>query len=217
MNAVALVPVTGRDDFVGGNVVADDVVTAVRTRVAGVPLLVHCLRGLLRSDQVVRIVVVRAESEVDSDVAAVLGEFGLTDAVDVMSGTLADVWTTVLAEAPDTDVVLVHDPLRAFAPASLVDRVALAVLETGSVVVPVLPCSDTVKRVDDGDRVLDTPDRAGLRVAQSPVGHPAAMVTSDTLPAGARTVTGDPAARRLAGPVDLAMMGDLVVSAGGAA
>lgn len=194
MNAVVLVPVAGRDD----------VVASVLARVADTPLLVHCLRGLLRADRVERIVVVTESSEVDK----VLVEFGLADTVSVLSGPLIEVWTTV--STPDVDVVLVHDPLRAFTPPELVDSVVAAVLASVRPVVPVLPCSDTVKRVDDDDAVLDTPDRAGLRVAQTPVGYPAAAVTSTTLglvPLDALTVAGDPAARRLAGPVDLAMMG----------
>jgi 2-C-methyl-D-erythritol 4-phosphate cytidylyltransferase len=194
MNVVALVPVAGRGD----------VVAQVLTRVAGVPLLVHALRALLESDRVTSVVVVRDGSEVDG----ALAEFGLRDSVAVMPGALSDVWTSVSAGRPD--VVLVHDPLRAFTPTDLVDRVVTAVLDLAGPVVPVLPCSDTVKRVDDHDSVLDTPDRAGLRVTQTPLGYPAAMVTSATLgsvPVGASTVLGDPLARRLAGPVDLAMMG----------
>lgn len=190
MNVVALVPVAGRGDVVG----------QVLTRVAGVPLLVHALRALLRSDLVTTVVVVRDGSEVDG----VLAEFGLGDSVTVVSDALT------CLDAARPDVVLVHDPLRAFAPTDLVDRVVTAVLDLSGPVVPVLPCSDTVKRVDDHDSVLDTPDRAGLRVTQTPLGYPGTMVTSATsgsVPVGAATVPGDPLARRLAGPVDLAMMG----------
>jgi hypothetical protein len=54
--------------------------------------------------------------------------------------------------------------------------------------------------------VIDTPDRTGLRVIQTPLGYPARMIGSvgAVLP-GAHTVPGDPAARRLAGSVALAM------------
>ena len=111
----------------------------------------------------------------------------------------------------DADVVLVHDPLRAYTPAGVVTRVIAEVVATGRPVVPVLPCSDTVKRVAETGVVIDTPDRTSLRVAQSPIGYPAASLTSGavvpgTVPAGARLVTGDPMARRLAGAVDVAMI-----------
>jgi hypothetical protein len=115
----------------------------------------------------------------------------------------------------DADVVLVHDPLRAHTPADVVARVVAEVVATGRPVVPVLPCSDTVKRLDAAGVVIDTPDRAELRVLQSPVGYPAAVfaaglasgvIVPGTVPAGARTVAGDPLARRLASAVDVAMI-----------
>ena len=115
------------------------------------------------------------------------------------------------AAQPGVQVVLVHDPLRAYTPTDVVARVVREVLATGRPVVPVLPCSDTVKRLDDADVVIDTPDRGGLRVVQSPIGYPAESITSGavvpgTVPAGALTVVGDPLARRLASPVDIVMI-----------
>ncbi|HEX5406038.1 MAG TPA: 2-C-methyl-D-erythritol 4-phosphate cytidylyltransferase [Pseudonocardiaceae bacterium] len=115
------------------------------------------------------------------------------------------------ASSPGVRVVLVHDPLRAYTPSDVVARVVRAVLTTGRPAVPVLPCSDTVKRLDDADMVIDTPDRADLRVAQSPIGYPAGSIVSGlvvpgTVPAGAVPVAGDPLGRRLAGPVDTVMI-----------
>jgi 2-C-methyl-D-erythritol 4-phosphate cytidylyltransferase len=115
------------------------------------------------------------------------------------------------AAQPGVRVVLVHDPLRAYTPTDVIARVVHEVLATGAAVVPVLPCSDTVKRLDDADVVIDTPDRGGLRVVQSPIGYPAESITSGavvpgTVPAGALTVVGDPLARRLTSPVDLVMI-----------
>jgi 2-C-methyl-D-erythritol 4-phosphate cytidylyltransferase len=59
----------------------------------------------------------------------------------------------------------------------------------------VLPCSDTVKRLDADGFVIDTSDRAGLRVVRTPIGYPAALIRSGALapgavPVGARTVDG---------------------------
>jgi 2-C-methyl-D-erythritol 4-phosphate cytidylyltransferase/2-C-methyl-D-erythritol 2,4-cyclodiphosphate synthase len=74
-----------------------------------------------------------------------------------------------LQEVTQGDVVLVHDAARCFAPASLFERVANAVIETGFGVVPVLPVADTIKQVKQ-DVVLATVDRDELRVAQTPQG-----------------------------------------------
>jgi 2-C-methyl-D-erythritol 4-phosphate cytidylyltransferase len=188
VRVVALMPLTGRAEWL-----------AVLTRVDGVPLIVHAVRRIVDSGTVDRIIVVTPESEMDGELTELLAEFGVS--VD-------GIVRAVPSFAPTVRVVLVHDPLRAFAPPSLIRRVADAVLVADTPVVPVLPCSDTVKLLDDHRVVIDTPDRAGLRVIQTPLGYPARLMSSVALGAvlpGAHTVPGDPAARRIAGPVALAM------------
>lgn len=73
-----------------------------------------------------------------------------------------------LAElASDVTVVAVHDAARPFAPPDLFTTVVTAVTEDVDGAVPVLPVTDTVKRVVEG-RVLETVDRASLGLAQTP-------------------------------------------------
>jgi 2-C-methyl-D-erythritol 4-phosphate cytidylyltransferase len=67
------------------------------------------------------------------------------------------------------DLVLVHDAARALTPPAVVEAVVAALRAGADAVVPVLPVTDTVKRVD-GDRVRVTVDRSDLRVAQTPQG-----------------------------------------------
>ena len=69
----------------------------------------------------------------------------------------------------DIELVLVHDAARAFASASLFERVASAVRSTRASVIPALEIADTIKRVS-GDAVLETVDRSSLRSAQTPQG-----------------------------------------------
>jgi len=71
------------------------------------------------------------------------------------------------AEAPDD--VLIHDGVRPFVDAALVDRV-LAGLDTDAGVLPALPVSDTLKRGGGGGHVEATVPRAGLFSAQTPQG-----------------------------------------------
>lgn len=128
--------------------------------------------------------------------------------VRVLSGTTVDVARSLAAEIR---VLLVHDPLRPLMPSNVVDRVVRAVLEHDRPVVPVLPCSDTVKLLGPGDVVIDTLDRATLRVTQTPIGYPAHLIIAGTVvpgevPADALTVLGDPSGRRLASAVDRAMI-----------
>ena len=64
--------------------------------------------------------------------------------------------------------VLVHDAARPLVSTALVARVAGAVEEYGAAI-PVLPVTDTLKRVS-GERVVGTVDRTDVAVAQTPQG-----------------------------------------------
>jgi 2-C-methyl-D-erythritol 4-phosphate cytidylyltransferase len=70
--------------------------------------------------------------------------------------------------------VVVHDGARPFASAELVERVA-AEAAAGRVVVPALPATDTLKRVD-GPRVVETIDRDTVVAVQTPQGFPRAAL-----------------------------------------
>ncbi len=67
------------------------------------------------------------------------------------------------------DVVVIHEADRPLAPPALVAAVVAAARAGHPVVVPVLPLTDTVKTVAADGRLLGTPDRTALRVAQTPV------------------------------------------------
>jgi 2-C-methyl-D-erythritol 4-phosphate cytidylyltransferase / 2-C-methyl-D-erythritol 2,4-cyclodiphosphate synthase len=65
------------------------------------------------------------------------------------------------------DFVLVHDAARPFASDALVTR-AIATARANTGAVPVMPVADTVKAVDAAGTVIDTLDRARLRLVQTP-------------------------------------------------
>ncbi|HEX4726058.1 MAG TPA: 2-C-methyl-D-erythritol 4-phosphate cytidylyltransferase [Pseudonocardiaceae bacterium] len=172
-------PVTRTSD---GDVVALVSVTGRADALA----LMHAL-GQLADAGVTNRIVVATESE--KDIRTLLPDDGSVRVVPDFAVADLD---------PDARVVLVHDPLRVLAPAELIRHVVATVLADDMPVVPVLPCSDTVKRLDADGFVIDTPNRAGLRVVQTPIGYPAALIRSGALqpgevPVGARTVDGAPA------------------------
>ena len=69
------------------------------------------------------------------------------------------------SEAPD--IVLIHDAARAFVTAGVIARAIDAAQATGAAI-PVVPVTDTVKLVDAAGHIEATPDRARLRIAQTP-------------------------------------------------
>ncbi|MFB6609850.1 2-C-methyl-D-erythritol 4-phosphate cytidylyltransferase [Agromyces sp. NPDC056379] len=129
------------------------------------------------------------------------------------------------------DVVLVHDAARALAPALLFDEVVGAVRARRRGIVPALDVVDTVKRVSDDGRVLETVDRSSLRAVQTPQGFPrasldhayatahgeftddAALVASTGLVVDA--VPGDVRAFKITVPADLHRAEQLVTEAAG--
>lgn len=140
-------------------------------KVADKTLLEHALENILQVKGLVQVVVASHENRV-SEFETIANEF-VRGKVDLKftpgglsrQGSIAN----ALKEVADAEVVLVHDAARCFAPASLFERVAHAVIENGFGVVPVLPVADTIKQVKQ-DVVLATVDRDELRVAQTPQG-----------------------------------------------
>ncbi len=72
------------------------------------------------------------------------------------------------ALSPDVEIVIVHDAARPFASAGLVARVVAAAAEHGAAI-PVIPVTDSVKRVDAG-AVVASLDRSVLWLSQTPQG-----------------------------------------------
>lgn len=65
------------------------------------------------------------------------------------------------------DIVLIHDAARAFVTDKVISRAIDAALITGAAI-PVVPVTDTIKVVDGSGAIQATPDRASLRIAQTP-------------------------------------------------
>ena len=65
------------------------------------------------------------------------------------------------------DIVLIHDAARPFVSGEVISRAIEAAARTGAAI-PVVPVTDTVKLVDASGDVEATPERARLRIAQTP-------------------------------------------------
>lgn len=134
--------------------------------VAGRTLLQHAVTRFAGHERVRDVVVVAPAALLDRAVeqagssAVVAG--GATRRESVAAG--------LAALAVDVDAVLVHDVARPFVPVEVIDRVIDA-LAAAAAVVPVLPVTDTVRRIDlaTGD-LVETLDRSALVAVQTPQG-----------------------------------------------
>ena len=157
-------------------------------------MLVHAVHTLTCSPAVRLVTVAAPEDEVPEVrrlLRDALDEVHTGAEVRVLAGgaTRQESVRRALAALPsDVDVVLVHDAARPLVPVELVDAVAAGVRAGADAVVPALPVSDTVKRVDARERVLETVPRAPLRAVQTPQGFRRAVLEA----AHAAVVPGDP-------------------------
>jgi 2-C-methyl-D-erythritol 4-phosphate cytidylyltransferase len=212
----------------GGSRSAGAAVDVLRP-VAGVPMLVRSVRAVLACGLVDHVMIDGGERT-----SALLHACaGLPvrawqprlapQVVRAHSGQRADATSGDGAGAERFDgFVVAHDAARPLTPPALFGAVLEAVRHGHEVAVPVLPLADTVKTVDGDGLVRGTPDRAGLRVVQTPHAFRAGAVHTGLLDvAGAHTaagrpvhtVVGDPLAFAVRTPWDLQLAELLVEGA----
>lgn len=139
---------------------------------AGVPVLQRALQPFLRDARLVAITVALAPEDA-ADPPGWLTGLDVRIRVVVGGATRTDSVRNALAALPgDVDVIAVHDAARPFVTDDVVRRCFdLAALGVGAVAGT--PAVDTIKRVDGGGEVVDTPPRDTLWHAQTPQVFPA--------------------------------------------
>jgi 2-C-methyl-D-erythritol 4-phosphate cytidylyltransferase len=143
--------------------------------VGGESLLVHAVRGLkaaTAADLACFVIAVPAGTEdvVFKELEPYVGAARLR--VVAGGAERSDSVRAALELVPvdGIDCILVHDAARSFVPPEVIERVVAAVRSGAPAVVPVIPVTDTIKRVDPDGRVVDTPDRSALVAVQTPQG-----------------------------------------------
>ena len=133
------------------------------------PLLAESLERLEASEWIDSIVVA-APPEWEEPVILLAEELGCGKVVEAVTGgesRAASVAAALAVVPEDAVVVLVHDAARPVLAEDVIERLLAALNEGWDGAIPVLPISDTVKRVEGG-RVVETVDRTTLSVAQTP-------------------------------------------------
>jgi 2-C-methyl-D-erythritol 4-phosphate cytidylyltransferase/2-C-methyl-D-erythritol 2,4-cyclodiphosphate synthase len=141
--------------------------------VGGRPLLAWTIAAVAAAPEVDRIVVVTAPDR--GDLVAALGPLSSSVSAVVTGGSrrqesvAAGIEALVrLDPAGGRRPVLIHDGARPLVTRELIGAVARATAELGAVI-PVVPVAETVKRLE-GDRIVETVERAALATAQTPQG-----------------------------------------------
>ena len=140
---------------------------------AGKPVLAHSVEAFLQHPATERVVVVAAETRMDTAKAAI-GDLAGDERVLITAGgdrRQDSVRAGLALAADDAALVAIHDAARPLLPQGIITGLVAAMEESGAhdimAALPVLPVTDTLKSVKD-DRVTGTTQRAGLGRAQTP-------------------------------------------------
>jgi 2-C-methyl-D-erythritol 4-phosphate cytidylyltransferase/2-C-methyl-D-erythritol 2,4-cyclodiphosphate synthase len=136
----------------------------VLTAIAGETAVERAVRPFLTSSVVEQVVLVTSADLIET----LESRFTLADQLLVVEGG-AERQQSVengLRAIGECDVIVVHDAARPLVTEAIIERVVDAVASGADAAIPVLPVTDTLKRID-GDR-LKTVDRAGLWRSQTP-------------------------------------------------
>ena len=145
--------------------------------VNGMPVLMHTIRRFREFDPQMHIVLVLPKDHQDYW-RQLCNEYRFTDRHDIADGGSTRFHSSqngimALAEAPDTDIVAIHDGVRPLVSVETIGRCFTAAAESGAAI-PVLPVIDTLRYVghadesgvntEQGHNVL----RSDYRVVQTP-------------------------------------------------
>ncbi len=135
-----------------------------------VPLFVHALRVFESSQTIAEIVVVVPRAAVTSCQDEFLPPFAFSKISGVIAGGARrqdSVWNGLQAVDARTTTVVVHDAVRPFVTAKMVEDVVAGSRTHGAAIVAI-PLHDTVKRVAPDGMIDATFDRQRLWLAQTP-------------------------------------------------
>lgn len=166
-NLIAIIPAAG----IGKRL--EQGINKAFVQIAGVPILVHCLKMLEGTSMIKKVVIAVAPGEVE-DARRMLGKFqkeyfpsmlftvvaGGNERQDSVANALA-----VISE--NEGYIAVHDAARPFAGKEVFLRV-METAEKHSAAVAAVPVKDTIKMVGEAGEILVTPDRGLLHAVQTP-------------------------------------------------
>lgn len=134
------------------------------------PILAHTLEAFQQCDEVDEIVVVAKQEELSYLHAEFQSEYPFSKVRAIVAGgeTRQDsVFNGLMAVDPACDIVLIHDGARPFVDQRLILDSIIGVIEHGACVVGV-PVKDTIKVIDENQKIRYTPQRKTLWKVQTP-------------------------------------------------
>jgi 2-C-methyl-D-erythritol 4-phosphate cytidylyltransferase len=134
------------------------------------PVMAHCLCAFEACDVVEEVFVVIAEGDRTLCRERVISPLRLKKKIHLIPGGAtrqASVFNGLRATEERFPVVAIHDAVRPLIKSEQIAE-CVRVAETHGACIPVIPATDTVKRVDEESRVVATLNRQMIRMAQTP-------------------------------------------------
>jgi 2-C-methyl-D-erythritol 4-phosphate cytidylyltransferase len=160
-----IMPAAGRGERLGA------AVPKALVEIGGRPLLLRSLQPFVVHPEFDCAVIAVPEVQVSACREIISRERAAARIAVVAGGSVRQESVALALDALNSTagLVLIHDAVRPFVTRELVDRVLEAMSSGCVAAVPVLPVTDTIKRVvGDPAIVAETVDRSGLVVAQTP-------------------------------------------------
>ncbi|MFQ5628239.1 MAG: 2-C-methyl-D-erythritol 4-phosphate cytidylyltransferase [bacterium] len=136
---------------------------------AGKPILAHTLKIFEQHPRVEDIIIVGATDWLFHISTEIVDKFGFEKVNRVIAGGAERQYSVakgIAALESGQRPVLIHDGVRPFVRAGLIDRI-LDGFEDADACIPILPCVDTIKEIEGG-WIKKTIPRANLRRVQTP-------------------------------------------------
>ena len=164
MRTTAIVPAAGSGSRM------NQTISKQYLSISGKPILVRTLELLGQSSLIDALLVVVPGSDVDAVRTEILAPWNLKKVAGILAGGRErqdSVRAGIDALDGETDLVVIHDAVRPFISAELVERCILAGRQDGAATAGV-PVKDTVKEVGPEGLILKTCDRSVLWLTQTP-------------------------------------------------
>jgi 2-C-methyl-D-erythritol 4-phosphate cytidylyltransferase len=136
----------------------------------GRPLLSVTLEGFQACRAIDGVIVVVPSGSVAHCRETIIDPYGLTKVKKVIEGGARrqdSVRSGIEASGDDCELVVIHDGVRPCVDPDLIER-AVAAARKDRAVITALPAKETVKEVDEDNRVLKTHDRRRIWLVQTP-------------------------------------------------
>lgn len=146
---------------------------------AGKPILLHTLEGILSLPEVRQVVIALPIKHIPP-ARKLLERQKWRAAIQCIGGGPSrqeSVRRGVTRVKSEIDLILVHDAVRPLCDLATMQRVVDAAWEKGGAV-PALPATETIQRVSSRGRILQSPPREELYAIQTPQGFHAAILRS---------------------------------------